>query len=60
MIYSLFQELKERYITLLSNILPFVSDCLEDSNEKVHAEAFKIMKYVEKETGEDLKYYLEG
>jgi hypothetical protein len=60
MIQSLFDELKERYVMLVQDIIPYVSDCLEDSNEKVNSEAFKLMKNIEKVTGEDLKNYLES
>ena len=60
MIQSLFDELKERYVVLVQDVLPYVSDCLEDSNERVSTEAFKLMKSVEKLTGEDLKEYLDN
>ena len=60
MVYVLFEELKERYVILLQDIIPYITDCLEDSNEKVNVEAFKLMKFIEKTTGEDLKNYLEG
>jgi hypothetical protein len=60
MIQSLFDELKERYVMMVQDIIPYVSDCLEDSNEQVNSEAFKLMKNIEKVTGEDLKNYLES
>lgn len=60
MIQSLFDELKERYVMMVQDIIPYVSDCLEDSNELVNSEAFKLMKNIEKVTGEDLKNYLES
>jgi hypothetical protein len=60
MISALFEELKERYSTLLTDIIPYVTECIEDPNEKVHTEAFKLMKNIEKITGEDLKNYLDS
>ncbi len=60
MIDGLFSELKERYTTMLTDIIPYVSECIEDSNEKVHIEAFRVMKNIEKTTGEDLKNYLDS
>ena len=60
MIQSLFDELKERYVMMVQDIIPYVSDCLEDSNEMVNSEAFKLMKNIEKVTGDDLKNYLES
>lgn len=59
MIKALFDELKERYVMLINDIIPYVSDCLEDSNEKVQKEAHGLMKNIEKVTGEDLKNYLD-
>ncbi len=59
MIKSLFEELKERYVMLITDIVPYVTDCIEDSNEKVNIEAFNLMKYIEKTTGEDFKNYLD-
>lgn len=59
MIKALFEELKERYLTLITDIVPYITDCIEDSNEKVNIEAFNLMKYIEKTTGEDMKNYLD-
>ena len=59
MIKSLFEELKERYVMLITDIVPYVTECIEDSNEKVNIEAYELMKFVEKSTGEDLKNYME-
>jgi len=58
MIYALFNELKERYVTILSDTLPYVSELLEDINEKVNKEAFKVIKFIEKTTGESLETYI--
>jgi hypothetical protein len=43
----------------MTDIIPYISECVEDSNEKVHNEAFRLMKNIEKITGEDLKNYLD-
>jgi hypothetical protein len=59
MIPSLFDSLKERYIMQVQDVLPYVADLIEDSNERVSREAYKVMKYIEKLTGEDLKNYLD-
>ncbi len=60
LIHGLFTELKERYVTLIQDIIPYILECLEDSNEKVNTEAFTLIKFIEKETGEDIKSYLES
>jgi U3 small nucleolar RNA-associated protein 10 len=59
MISSLFDSLKERYIMQVQDVLPYVADLIEDSNERVSREAYKVMKNIEKITGEDLKNYLD-
>lgn len=56
----MFEQSKERYLTLVTDIIPYVTDCLEDSNELVHNYAYKTIKMIEKITGEDFKNYLEG
>jgi len=58
MIFALYNDMKERYITLISDTLPYVSELLEDLNEKVNKEAIKIVKYIEKATGENLENYI--
>ena len=58
MIYSLFNELKERYVIMLSDTLPYVSELLEDMNEKVNKESYKVIKFIEKSTGENLDTYI--
>ncbi len=55
----MYEQNKERYLTLVTDIVPYVSDCLEDSNESVHNQAFKTRKIIEKITGEDFKNYLD-
>jgi len=59
-LYSyLFLELKERFVMNISEIIPFVTESLEDQNEKVQMEAFAVIKLIEKQTGEDIKNYID-
>ena len=58
MVHSLFNELKERYVIMLSDTLPYVSELLEDMNEKVNKESYKVIKFIEKSTGENLDTYI--
>lgn len=60
MINVLFESLKERYVVQVQEVLPYVADLLEDPNERVSSEAFRLMKSIEKITGEDLKNYLDA
>jgi hypothetical protein len=59
LINRLLESLKERYISLLSDVVPFVTEILEDPDEKVQMESFKLIKFIEKQTGEDIKNYLD-
>lgn len=56
----LFLELKERFIMNISEIIPYVTESLEDQNEKVQMEAFAVIKLIEKQTGEDIKNYIDN
>lgn len=56
----LFQDLKERLIMHIHDIVPYVTESLEDQNEKVQIEAFNLIKLIEKQTGEDIKNYIES
>ncbi len=59
-LYSyLFVELKERFIMNISEIIPYVTESLEDQNEKVQMEAFSLIKLIEKQTGEDINNYID-
>lgn len=58
-VYNLYESLKERYIPQTQEVIPYVTECLEDRNEKVQQEAFKLIKLIEKNTGEDFKNYLD-
>jgi hypothetical protein len=59
MVFALLEKLKERYLTQ-HNIKDYIAECLEDTNEKVNSEAFKVIKFIEKQTGEDFKNYVES
>ena len=56
----LFQDLKERLIMHIHDIVPYITESLEDQNEKVQIEAFNLIKLIEKQTGEDIKNYIES
>ena len=59
MILYLFENIKERYLTLVSDIVPSIVDLLEDSNEIVQKETINLINYIEKITGESYQSYLE-
>ena len=59
LINFLYLNLKEKYLILNGDIIPYISDLLEDENENVQKEAINIINYVEKTTGESYKNYLE-
>ena len=44
----------------ISEIIPYVTESLEDQNEKVQMEAFAVIKLIEKQTGEDIKIYIDN
>ena len=58
-ILYLLENIKQRYLTLVGDIVPYVADMLEDSNERVHALAVEVISYIEKYTGESYHTYLE-
>ena len=53
------ETLKERYLTLIGDIIPYVSELLEDSNTEVKKSSVELLKYIEKLTGESYQSYLE-
>jgi len=60
-LYShLFSDLKDKLIMHIQDIVPYITESLEDQNEKVQIEAFNLIKLIEKQTGEDIKNYIEG
>ena len=54
-----FETLKERYFSQVGDIIPYVSELLEDSNTEVKKCAVDLLKYIEKLTGESYQTYLE-
>ena len=53
------ETLKERYLAQVADIIPYVSELLEDSNTEVKKYAVDLLKYIEKLTGESYQSYLE-
>ena len=53
------ETLKERYLTQIGDIIPYVSELLEDSNTEVKKSSVELLKYIEKLTGESYQTYLE-
>ena len=53
------ETLKERYLTQVGDIIPYVSELLEDSNTEVKKYAVDLLKFIEKLTGESYQSYLE-
>ena len=53
------ETLKERYLTQVADIIPYVSELLEDSNTEVKKYAVELLKFIEKLTGESYQTYLE-
>ena len=53
------ETLKERYLTQIGDIIPYVSELLEDSNTEVKKYAVDLLKFIEKLTGESYQSYLE-
>ena len=54
-----FETLKERYLSQVGDIIPYVSELLEDSNTEVKKCAVDLLKCIEKLTGESYQTYLE-
>ena len=59
MITTSLETLKERYLTQVADIVPYVSELLEDSNTEVKKYAVDLLKFIEKLTGESYQSYLE-
>lgn len=59
MVLHLLEVIKERYLTLIGEIIPYIADTLEDSNELVQQQAVMNIKYIERVTGEKYTSYLE-
>lgn len=54
----LFDKMRERYLVILNDTIPFVSELLEDENEKVELAAKTIVNRIEQLTGESINEYL--
>ena len=57
-IQHLFEAMRERYLIVLNDTVPFLSELLEDENEQVEQTARKIVERVEHMTGESINEYL--
>lgn len=58
LIEHMFENMRERYLVVLNDTIPFLSELLEDENEKVEGTAKKIVQGIEKMTGESINDYL--
>jgi len=57
-IEHLFEGLRERYLVVLNDTIPFLSELLEDEHEQVEQTARKIVERIEQMTGESINDYL--
>jgi hypothetical protein len=55
---ALVYKLEERFLNLLADALPYVSEALEDTNDEVEAIARNIIQKIEGRTGESIQEYL--
>jgi hypothetical protein len=46
--------MRERYLVILNDTIPFLSEMLEDEDEKVETSAKRIVNQVEQLTGESI------
>lgn len=51
------EQLKEEYLVLLPETLPFLAELLEDSDLNVQAKTQEVVKFLEDLSGEDLSQY---
>jgi U3 small nucleolar RNA-associated protein 10 len=54
----LFEKMRERYLVILNDTIPFISELLEDENEQVELAAKTIVNRIEQLTGESINEYL--
>ena len=59
-VLGLFDALQSRYLVMLPETLPFVSEWLEDEDEEVERRVQRLVKVIEELSGEKLDRYLEG
>ena len=57
-IEHLFNRIGERYLILLNDTIPFLSEGMEDENPDVEATAKSIVARIEKMTGDSIHEYL--
>jgi U3 small nucleolar RNA-associated protein 10 len=57
-VQHLFDRIGERYLILLNDTLPFLSEGLEDENPEVEATAKQIISRIESLTGDSIHEYL--
>jgi len=57
-VHHLFNKLGERYLVVLNDTIPFISESLEDDSQEVEMLAKEIVKRVQNLTGETLDEYL--
>jgi len=50
--------MRERYLVILNDTIPFISELLEDENENVELKAKSIVNRIEMLTGESINEYL--
>ena len=54
----MFNKLGERYLVVLNDTIPFLSESLEDDSQEVEMLAKEIVKRIQTLTGESLDEYL--
>ena len=57
-IEHMFDKMRERYLVILNDTIPFISELLEDENERVEQVAKRIVNRIENLTGESITEYL--
>ena len=57
-IEHMFDVMRERYLVILNDTIPFISESLEDENEDVESCAKRIVNRIEQLTGESINEYL--
>ena len=54
----MFDKMRERYLVILNDTIPFISELLEDEDERVEQAAKRIVLRIEQLTGESINDYL--
>ena len=54
----MFDKMRERYLVILNDTIPFISELLEDEDERVEQAAKRIVLRIEQLTGESINEYL--